>query len=62
MDRFDKNIIIFRHAEIFKKIENCFAKENEISFEIFGNILFVKMEFQNEITKNKNKKKQIVTY
>ncbi len=48
MGRFDKNNIIFGHAEIFKKI----AKENEISFEIFGNILFVKMEFQNEIMKN----------
>jgi hypothetical protein len=49
MVRFDKNNIIFGHAEIFKKFEKKIAKENEISFEIFGNILFVKMEFQNEI-------------
>ncbi len=49
MGRFDNNNIIFGHAEISKKIE----KENEISFEIFGNILFVKMEFQNEIMKKK---------
>jgi hypothetical protein len=65
MGRFDKNNIIFGHTEIFKKIEKKFAKENEISFEIFGNILFVKMEFQNEIMKKKkkqNKIKQIVTY
>jgi len=52
MGRFDKNNIIFGHAEIFKKIEKKIAKENEISFEIFGNILFVKMEFQNEMMKN----------
>ncbi len=51
MGRFDKNNIIFGHAEIFKKIEKEIAKENEVSFEIFGNILFVKMEFQNEIIK-----------
>jgi hypothetical protein len=55
MGRFDKNNIIFGHAEIFKKIEKKIAKENEISFEIFGNILFVKMEFQNEIMKRKIK-------
>jgi hypothetical protein len=55
MGRFDKNNILFRLAEIFKKIEKKIAKENEISFEIFGKILFVKMEFQNEIMKkNKN--------
>jgi len=51
MGRFHKNNNIFRHAEIFKKYFfseiNFFAKENEISFEIFGNILFVIMEFQN---------------
>jgi hypothetical protein len=62
MGRFDKNNIIFRHAEIFKKFEKKIAKENEISFEIFGNILFVKMEFQNEIMKKKKKIKLIVTY
>ncbi len=62
MGRFDKNNIIFGHAEIFKKIEKKIAKGNEISFEIFGNILFVKIEFQNEIMKNKNKTKRIVTY
>jgi hypothetical protein len=62
MGRFDKNNIIFRHAEIFKKFENKIAKENEISFKIFGNILFFKMEFQNEIMKNKNEIKLIVTY
>jgi len=62
MGRFDKNNIILRHAEIFKKFEKKIAKENEISFEIFGNILFVKMESQNEIMKNKNKIKLIVTY
>jgi undecaprenyl pyrophosphate synthase len=52
-----------------KKFAKKIAKENEISFEIFGNILFVKMEFQNEIMKKKknkqtkqNKIKQIVTY
>jgi hypothetical protein len=57
MGRFDKNNIIFGHAEIFKKFEKKIAKENEISFEIFGNILFVKMEFQNEIIfKNKKNK------
>ncbi len=66
MGRFDKNNIIFRHAQIFtkyffSKIKKI-AKEKEISFEIFGNILFVKMEFQNEIMKNKNKIKLIVTY
>jgi hypothetical protein len=38
-----------------KKFEKKIAKENEISFEIFGNILFVKMEFQNEIMKKKKK-------
>jgi len=56
MGRFDKNNIIFGHAEIFKKFEKKIAKENEISFEIFGNILYVKMEFQNEILKNKKQK------
>jgi hypothetical protein len=56
MGRFDKNNIIFGHAEIFKKFEKKIVNENEISFEIFGNILFVKVEFQNEIMKNKNKK------
>jgi hypothetical protein len=65
MGRFDKSNIIFRYAEIFKKyffskIKNCNGKKE--SFEIFGNILFVKMEFQNEIMKNKNKIKLIVTY
>jgi hypothetical protein len=50
MGRFDKNNIIFGHAEIFKKFEKKIAKENEI----FGNILFVKMEFQNEIMKKLN--------
>jgi hypothetical protein len=51
MGRFDKSNNIFRHAEIFKKylfskiFKKCKGK-NEISFEIFGNILFVKMEFQ----------------
>jgi hypothetical protein len=39
MLKFSKNIF-------FLKIKK-FAKENQISFEIFGNILFVKMEFQN---------------
>jgi hypothetical protein len=62
MGRFDKNNIIFRHDENFKKFQKKVAKENEISFEIFGNILFVKLEFQNEIMKNKNKIKRIVTY
>jgi hypothetical protein len=62
MGRFDKNNNIFRHAEIFKKFEKKFAKENEKYFEIFGNILFVKMRFQNEIMKKKNKIKLIVTY
>ncbi len=62
MGRFDKNNIIFGNVEIFKKFEKKFAKENEISFEIFGNILFVKMEFQNEIMERKKKIKQIVTY
>jgi hypothetical protein len=38
MGRFDKNTIIFGHAEIFKKFEKKIANENEISFEIFGNI------------------------
>ncbi len=56
MGRFDKNNIIFGHAEIFKKFEKKIVKENEISFEIFGNILFVKMEFQNEILKKTKKK------
>jgi hypothetical protein len=56
MGRFDKNNIIFVHAEIFKKFDKKIAKENEISFEIFGNILYVKMEFQNEILKNKKTK------
>jgi hypothetical protein len=44
MGRFDENNIIFRHAEIFKKFEKKIAKENEISFEIFYNILFFKMK------------------
>jgi hypothetical protein len=36
---------IFRHAEIFKRDiflkEFCFVKENEASFEIVENVLFV---------------------
>jgi len=40
-----------------KNSRKKFAKENEISFEIFCNILYVKMEFQNEI-KKKQKQNQ----
>jgi len=45
-------IIIFLDMLKFSKTKKIskrkkFAKEDEISFEIFGNILFVKMEFQN---------------
>jgi hypothetical protein len=47
MGRFDKNNIIFRNAEMFKKYFSRklkkFAKENEV----FGNILYFKMEFQS---------------
>jgi len=39
MGMFDKNNIIFRHAEniIFLK-DKKIAKKNKVSFEIFGNI------------------------
>jgi hypothetical protein len=55
MGRFDTDNIIFRHAENFKTFEKKTAKDNGISFEIFGNILFVKMGFQNYIMKKNNK-------
>jgi hypothetical protein len=40
----------------FLKDLKSYKGKNEISFEIFGNILFVKLEFQNEIMKNKKNK------
>jgi hypothetical protein len=48
MLKFSKNI--------FLKDLKSYKGKNEISFEIFCNILFVKVEFQNEIMKNKKKK------
>jgi hypothetical protein len=46
-----KIYVIFRHAEIFKKIFFIkiffFVKENEASFEIVENVLFVKMKSFN---------------
>ncbi len=46
MGRFNKNNIIFGHAEIFKKFEKKIVEENEISFEIFGNIYMSKWNFK----------------
>jgi len=63
MGRFDKNNIIFGHAEIFKKIEKKIANEMKYLLKYLVIFYLSKMEFQNEIfKKNKNKIKQIVTY
>jgi hypothetical protein len=52
MLKFSKNI--------FLKDLKSYKGKNEISFEIFCNILFVKVEFQNEIMKKKKKKSDIL--
>jgi hypothetical protein len=51
--RFEKNNIIFKHAEIF--IKKIFSKMKYL-FEIFGDILLVKME-SSKLNNEKNKKK-----
>jgi len=58
--RFDKKNIIFRHAEIFTK--KNFSKMKYL-FEIFGDILLVKMESSKlKIEKKQKNKKPIVTH
>jgi hypothetical protein len=57
--KFDKNNIIFKHAEIFTQI---FFSKMKYLFEIFGDILLVKME-SSKLNNEKNKKKKpIVTH
>jgi hypothetical protein len=57
MGMFDKNNIIFRHAEniIFLKDQKI-AKKNKVSFEIFGNITFVKMVKYSKLSNEKQNK------
>ncbi len=53
--KFDKNNIIFKHAEIFTK---TFFSKMKYLFEIFGDILLVKME-SSKLNNEKQKKNPI---
>jgi hypothetical protein len=49
--KFSKNYIISKHVENFEKVflskKKKLVKKMETPFEIFKNILFVKMEYSN---------------